>query len=102
MGGADVGRTWVSHSRHSRMSTKSITRPRRKQRKIQKVAVGQHTHLASLGTMRVVRREVERNFTTTSSPEAREPFYVAIITPVIHYCMGGSEVNAKGQVMGKS
>merc|ERR1711972_515766 len=27
---------------------------------------------------------------------------VAIITPVIHYCMGGTEVNAKGQVMGKS
>merc|ERR1711879_542783 len=33
---------------------------------------------------------------------ATEPFYVAIITPVIHYCMGGSEVNAHGQVMGKS
>merc|ERR1712048_1453236 len=31
-----------------------------------------------------------------------EPFYVAIITPVIHYCMGGAEVNAKGQVMGPS
>merc|ERR1711933_596649 len=33
---------------------------------------------------------------------ASEPFYVAIITPVIHYCMGGAEVNAKGQVMGQS
>merc|ERR1712187_453964 len=33
---------------------------------------------------------------------ATEPFYVAIITPVIHYCMGGAEVNAKGQVMGQS
>merc|ERR1712100_641945 len=33
---------------------------------------------------------------------ASEPFYVAIITPVIHYCMGGAEVNAKGQVMGKT
>merc|ERR1712019_208715 len=32
---------------------------------------------------------------------AMEPFYVAIITPVIHYCMGGSEVNASGQVMSK-
>merc|ERR1712039_162343 len=31
-----------------------------------------------------------------------EPYYVAIITPVIHYCMGGSEVNAKGEVMGQS
>merc|ERR1712088_978283 len=35
-----------------------------------------------------------------------EPFYVAIITPVIHYCMGGLEidcdsavVNAKGQAI---
>merc|ERR1719159_2035491 len=36
------------------------------------------------------------------SKVATEPYYVAIITPVIHYCMGGSEVNAKGQVMGKS
>merc|ERR1719235_1653726 len=36
------------------------------------------------------------------SQVATEPFYVAIITPVIHYCMGGSEVNAKGQVMGKN
>jgi len=33
------------------------------------------------------------------SQVAKEPFYVAIITPVIHYCMGGSEVNAKGQVV---
>merc|ERR1712151_1070872 len=33
---------------------------------------------------------------------ATEPFYVAIIPPVIHYCMGGAEVNAKGQVMTKS
>merc|ERR1712073_71225 len=35
-----------------------------------------------------------------------EPFYVAIITPVIHYCMGGLEidtdsavVNAQGQAI---
>merc|ERR1712178_64453 len=34
------------------------------------------------------------------SKVATEPYYVAIITPVIHYCMGGSEVNAKGEVMG--
>merc|ERR1712151_1341774 len=38
----------------------------------------------------------------SGSQVASQPFYVAIITPVIHYCMGGSEVNAKGQVMGKS
>merc|ERR1711976_1003901 len=36
------------------------------------------------------------------SKVATESFYVAIITPVIHYCMGGAEVNAKGQVMGQS
>merc|ERR1719375_1143468 len=28
-----------------------------------------------------------------------EPFYVAIITPVIHYCMGGLEINAEGGVL---
>jgi succinate dehydrogenase/fumarate reductase flavoprotein subunit len=30
-----------------------------------------------------------------------EPFYVAIITPVIHYCMGGLEIDAEGAVIGK-
>merc|ERR1712232_124885 len=29
-----------------------------------------------------------------------EPFYVAIITPVIHYCMGGLEVTADAEVIG--
>merc|ERR1712048_1279818 len=29
-----------------------------------------------------------------------QPFYVAIITPVIHYCMGGLEINAKSEVLG--
>merc|ERR1712100_681654 len=38
----------------------------------------------------------------SGSQVAMQPFFVAIITPVIHYCMGGAEVNAKGQVMGKS
>merc|ERR1712193_193463 len=33
---------------------------------------------------------------------AAEPFYVAIITPVIHYCMGGLEIDADGAVLGKS
>merc|ERR1711912_66824 len=28
---------------------------------------------------------------------AAEPFYVAIITPVIHYCMGGLETTVKGE-----
>merc|ERR1712227_764518 len=31
-----------------------------------------------------------------------EPFYVAIITPVIHYCMGGFEVTKDAEVIGKS
>merc|ERR1739845_67498 len=31
-----------------------------------------------------------------------EPFYVAIITPVIHYCMGGLEVTADAEVVTKS
>jgi len=31
-----------------------------------------------------------------------EPFYVAIITPVIHYCMGGLEVDVNSSVIGSS
>jgi len=31
-----------------------------------------------------------------------EPFYVAIITPVIHYCMGGLEVTADAEVVSQS
>merc|ERR1712224_52494 len=31
------------------------------------------------------------------SQVATEPFYVAIITPVIHYCMGGLETTVKGE-----
>jgi succinate dehydrogenase/fumarate reductase flavoprotein subunit len=29
-----------------------------------------------------------------------EPFYVAIITPVIHYCMGGLEIDVNSSVIG--
>merc|ERR1711874_56493 len=29
-----------------------------------------------------------------------EPFYVAIITPVIHYCMGGLEIDADSRCLG--
>merc|ERR1719411_652297 len=28
-----------------------------------------------------------------------EPFYVAIITPVIHYCMGGLEIDTRARVV---
>merc|ERR1712004_534469 len=31
-----------------------------------------------------------------------EPFYVAIITPVIHYCMGGLEVTVDAEVTSKN
>merc|ERR1712217_597107 len=33
------------------------------------------------------------------SKVATEPFYVAIITPVIHYCMGGLEIDCDSAVM---
>merc|ERR1711953_1171018 len=33
---------------------------------------------------------------------ATEPFYVAIITPVIHYCMGGLEITEDAEVVGKN
>merc|ERR1712228_253271 len=36
------------------------------------------------------------------SQVASEPFYVAIITPVIHYCMGGLEVDVDSAVLDKS
>merc|ERR1739848_396034 len=36
------------------------------------------------------------------SEVANEPFYVAIITPTIHYCMGGLEVTADAEVVSKS
>lgn len=31
---------------------------------------------------------------------ASEPFYVAIITPIIHYCMGGLEITTEAEVVG--
>merc|ERR1711920_955928 len=34
------------------------------------------------------------------SKVATEPFYVAIITPVIHYCMGGLEIDVDSAVLG--
>lgn len=35
------------------------------------------------------------------SKVAAEPFYVAIITPVIHYCMGGLEITEESEVCHK-
>jgi succinate dehydrogenase/fumarate reductase flavoprotein subunit len=34
------------------------------------------------------------------SQVASEPFYAAIVTPVIHYCMGGLEITVDGEVKG--
>merc|ERR1712149_141382 len=34
------------------------------------------------------------------SQVAKEPFYVAIITPTIHYCMGGLECTVESEVVG--
>merc|ERR1719217_1792588 len=34
------------------------------------------------------------------SAVAAEPFYVAIITPVIHYCMGGLQVTPESECVG--
>jgi len=34
------------------------------------------------------------------SKVATEPFYVAIITPIIHYCMGGLEMTTSAEVIG--
>jgi len=34
------------------------------------------------------------------SEVAAQPFYVAIITPVIHYCMGGLEIDVNSSVLG--
>merc|ERR1719298_218030 len=36
----------------------------------------------------------------SGSQVASEPFYVAIITPVIHYCMGGLEIDENSNVVG--
>merc|ERR1711871_1393088 len=36
------------------------------------------------------------------SKVAAEPFYVAIITPVIHYCMGGLECTADAECISKT
>merc|ERR1719221_38484 len=40
--------------------------------------------------------------TIPGSAVAAEPFYVAIITPVIHYCMGGLEIDEASRVVGGS
>merc|ERR1712048_213440 len=36
------------------------------------------------------------------SAVATQPFYVAIITPVIHYCVGGLEIDTDSAVINKS
>jgi flavocytochrome c len=34
--------------------------------------------------------------------EVNDSFYVAIVTPVVHYCMGGIKISTEGEVLGKS
>eukprot|EP00913_Durusdinium_trenchii_P001022 g940.t1 len=45
----------------------------------------------------------EKIFSTAPWAKVKsEPFYSAIITPVIHYCMGGLEIDENSAVVGKS
>ena len=36
----------------------------------------------------------------TGAQFLNEPYYAAIITPIIHYCMGGLEITTKSEVVG--
>merc|ERR1719181_2072962 len=36
----------------------------------------------------------------TGAEFASQPYYAAIVTPVIHYCMGGLSITADGEVYG--
>ena len=38
----------------------------------------------------------------TGAQFAAEPYYAAIITPIIHYCMGGLEITTKSEVVGSN
>merc|ERR1719267_334164 len=38
----------------------------------------------------------------TGAQFASEPYYAAIITPIIHYCMGGLEITTKSEVVGSN
>jgi len=58
----------------------------------------------SLGMRPVARPAAVKKFYHNVIPGSKvptEPFYVAIITPVIHYCMGGLTVTTDGEVVGK-
>merc|ERR1719264_1807165 len=77
-------------------------RPQSNNKKILMVALGRRTQVASLGARPVGRLVPARNSSTMSFQDqkvASEPFYVAIITPVIHYCMGGLEIDVNSAVV---
>jgi len=38
----------------------------------------------------------------TGAQFANEPYYVAFITPIIHYCMGGLEITTEAEVVGQN
>ena len=39
--------------------------------------------------------------TFNNVPYSQGPFYAGLVTPVLHYTMGGLKINANGEVMGK-
>ena len=43
-----------------------------------------------------------KKFFTNVPFEMNDHFYVSIVTPVVHYCMGGVKISTEGQVMGSN
>jgi succinate dehydrogenase/fumarate reductase flavoprotein subunit len=37
-----------------------------------------------------------------NTPNINDSFWVAIVTPVVHYCMGGIKITTDVEVLGKS
>merc|ERR1712187_537101 len=71
-------------------------------KKIPTVVPGQHIHQGSRGMKRAERRAAAKKFYHNIIPGSEvksQPFYVAIITPVIHYCMGGLEIDVDSAVI---
>jgi len=43
-----------------------------------------------------------KKFFTNAPFEVNDEFYVSIVCPVVHYCMGGVKISPEGEVMDKS
>ena len=59
--------------------------------------------VASLGTKASGKTGSGKKFhnkVISGADFAAQPYYVAIITPVIHYCMGGLEIDENSVVLG--